>query len=137
MNSWLPGLLPPLQRICQSNRSHNVFAVRVGLVTAIFTCSSLLIVLPHSIDRRNLIPQPNFRASSFFSEVRKLRGDAILSIGKIAEHTGFSISAIRFYESAGLVKPTRHVLYDSLIYRVRDDDGDLSTLGVIQISISP
>ena len=31
-----------------------------------------------------------------------------LSIGQIADRTGLSVSAIRFYEAKGLVKPTRN-----------------------------
>ena len=33
---------------------------------------------------------------------------ALLSIGKVAERTGLAVSAIRFYEEKGLVKPVRN-----------------------------
>ena len=37
------------------------------------------------------------------------RGNEKLSIGQVAERTGMSISAIRFYEEAGLVSPDRNL----------------------------
>jgi len=36
------------------------------------------------------------------------RGDARLTIGQIASRTGLSVSAIRFYETRGLVTPLRN-----------------------------
>jgi MerR family redox-sensitive transcriptional activator SoxR len=36
-----------------------------------------------------------------------LRGGDPLSIGQLAERTGLSVSAIRFYEEKGLVHPRR------------------------------
>lgn len=37
-----------------------------------------------------------------------MRAHNVLSIGEVAARTGLSVSAIRFYESAGLVSPTRN-----------------------------
>ena len=34
--------------------------------------------------------------------------DPLIAIGQVAERTGLSVSAIRFYEEAGLVHPTRN-----------------------------
>ena len=36
------------------------------------------------------------------------RGNEVLSIGEVAERTGLTISAIRFYEGEGLVHPARN-----------------------------
>ncbi len=36
------------------------------------------------------------------------RSPALLSIGKLAERTGLSVSALRFYETQGLVESTRN-----------------------------
>jgi len=37
------------------------------------------------------------------------QSDRLLSIGAIAQQTGLRVSAIRFYESAGLIEPPRRV----------------------------
>ena len=37
-----------------------------------------------------------------------MRGDEVLSIGDLARRTGLSVSAIRFYETRGLVAPVRN-----------------------------
>jgi len=38
----------------------------------------------------------------------RTRGNELLSIGEVAERTGLTISAIRFYEGEGLVHPARN-----------------------------
>lgn len=43
--------------------------------------------------------------------------DPLLSIGKIAERTGTSVSAIRFYESEGLIPSTRNAGGHRLFHR--------------------
>jgi MerR family redox-sensitive transcriptional activator SoxR len=55
---------------------------------------------------RFLQPQANFRSRSFF-RVRGVNPPATLSIGQLARRTGLSVSAIRFYETRGLVRATR------------------------------
>jgi len=37
-----------------------------------------------------------------------LRASDVLSIGQLAERTGLSVSAIRFYETKGLIQPARN-----------------------------
>ncbi|MES0808075.1 redox-sensitive transcriptional activator SoxR [Roseibium sp. SCPC15] len=37
-----------------------------------------------------------------------MKGSDLLTIGELAERTGLSVSAIRFYEEKGLVHPTRN-----------------------------
>ena len=37
-----------------------------------------------------------------------MRPEAVLSIGQVADRTGLAVSAIRFYETQGLIAPTRN-----------------------------
>ena len=53
---------------------------------------------------RTLRPRPNLRSSYYF---RPCRSPRILSIGEVAERTGVSVSALRFYEAEGMVAPLR------------------------------
>ena len=53
-----------------------------------------------------LIPQPKLRSSYFAKE--KFGMKTGYSIGDLARRTGLSVSAIRFYETRGLVSPDRN-----------------------------
>jgi DNA-binding transcriptional MerR regulator len=58
----------------------------------------------------------------------------MLTIGKVAQRTGFSASAIRYYERQGLLRPSRFLngyrLYDEDAIKTLRFLGQAKTLGI-------